>query len=161
MLHEQAPDRRSAGEVSRKRRESTRARSPSQALNVRYEDIVFLDVEDVDAAHENPIRLHGGEPSPLNPGLVASATMAPRSGYYTTLAELAAVYGHGIAKNHGYQDGKPTDCDDRDGHVPRRQRPRCRAWTRMGGHHGRGRRWHDLAAKITDLMGGDPVAIDE
>lgn len=31
--------------------------------------------------------------------------MAPRSGYYGTLAELAAVYAFGIAKNHAFVDG--------------------------------------------------------
>lgn len=31
--------------------------------------------------------------------------MAPRNGYHTTLAELAAVYVHGLAKNHAFVDG--------------------------------------------------------
>jgi len=31
--------------------------------------------------------------------------MAARSGYYRSLGELAAVYAHGIAKNHPFVDG--------------------------------------------------------
>ena len=31
--------------------------------------------------------------------------MAPRTGYYASLAELAAVYAHGLAKNHPFLDG--------------------------------------------------------
>jgi death on curing protein len=30
---------------------------------------------------------------------------APRTGYYASLAELAAAYAHGIAKNHPFLDG--------------------------------------------------------
>jgi death-on-curing protein len=31
--------------------------------------------------------------------------MAPRTGYYASLAKLAAVYAHGLAKNHPFLDG--------------------------------------------------------
>jgi len=31
--------------------------------------------------------------------------MAPRTGYYGSLAELAAVYAHGLVKNHPFLDG--------------------------------------------------------
>ena len=31
--------------------------------------------------------------------------MAPRSGYHESLAELAAVFAFGIAKNHAFLDG--------------------------------------------------------
>jgi len=37
-------------------------------------------------------------------GLLESAVHAPRIGYYTSLAELAAVYTYGIAKNHPFLD---------------------------------------------------------
>jgi death-on-curing protein len=72
---------------------------------VQLDDVVFLEVEDVDSAHDAAIAFGGGASSVLNRGLIESATMAPKSGYYNTLAELAAVYAHGFAKNHGYQDG--------------------------------------------------------
>ncbi|HEX7476325.1 MAG TPA: type II toxin-antitoxin system death-on-curing family toxin [Polyangiales bacterium] len=70
-----------------------------------FDDVVFLEVEDVDAAHDAALALGGGSAAVLTRGLIESATMAPRAGYYTSLAELAAVYAHGLAKNHGYQDG--------------------------------------------------------
>jgi death-on-curing protein len=131
---------------------------------VLYEEVVFLDVEDVDSAHEEVIRLHGGEPSVLNRGLVESATMAPRAGYYATLAELAAVYAHGIAKNHGYQDGN--------------KRTATVVMLKFLGANGYpmslGPDWVDhmvavadgsmsrdeLATRITELLGGNPVPIE-
>lgn len=70
---------------------------------MRYDDVVFLEVEDVDAAHDSVI-LPEEDPTTLDRGLVESATMAPRSGYYGSLAELAAVYVFGLARNHGYQN---------------------------------------------------------
>jgi death-on-curing protein len=131
---------------------------------VRYDDVIFLAVEDVDAAHEQAIRLHGGDPAVLNQGLVESATMAPRAGYYGTLAELVAVYAHGIAKNHGYQDGN--------------KRTATIVLGQFLGVNGLpvilGPEWEDymvavadgsmsreqLTGKITELMGGDPVPIE-
>jgi death-on-curing protein len=131
---------------------------------VRYEDVWFLAVEDVDAAHAEVIVLHGGEPSTLNPGLVESATMAPRAGYYASLAELAAVYAHGIAKNHGYQDGN--------------KRTAALVLLKFLGANGfdveMGPEWvgyivavvegtmsrDDLTRRIIELMGGDPAAIE-
>ena len=38
-------------------------------------------------------------------GLLESAVMAPRAGYYHSLAELAAALTYGIAKNHPFLDG--------------------------------------------------------
>ena len=38
-------------------------------------------------------------------GLLESAVMAARPGYYGSLGELAPVYSHGIAKNHRFVDG--------------------------------------------------------
>jgi death on curing protein len=48
---------------------------------------------------------HGGQDGVRDRGLLESAVNAPRSGYYASLAELAAVYAHGIAKNHPFLDG--------------------------------------------------------
>jgi death on curing protein len=131
---------------------------------VLFADVIFLEVEDVDAAHDEVIRLHGGEPSVLNRGLVESATMAPRAGYYATLAELAAVYAHGITKNHGYQDGN--------------KRTATVVMLKFLGANGYpvtlGPDWVDhmvavadgsmsrneLARRITDLLDGNPVPIE-
>ena len=59
---------------------------------MRWDEIVFLEVEDVDSSHEDALRLGGGSPGTLNSGLIESATMAPRTGHYATLAEIAASY---------------------------------------------------------------------
>jgi len=72
---------------------------------VKLADVVFLEVEDVLALHEDALSLHGGMAGVRDPGLLESAVMAPRSGYYGSLAELAAVYLHGLAKNHPFLDG--------------------------------------------------------
>ena len=71
---------------------------------MRYGEIIFLDVEDVDAAHDAALDCGGGLPGVRDSGLITSATMAPQAGYYRSLAQLAAAYVYGIAKNHGYLD---------------------------------------------------------
>lgn len=70
-----------------------------------YDDVDFLEVEDVDAAHDAAICINGGSPGVRDPRLVESATMAPRNMPQLTLALVAAAYVHGIANNHGYVDG--------------------------------------------------------
>jgi prophage maintenance system killer protein len=72
---------------------------------VLFSVVVFQSEEDVDAAHEAALSLGGGESGVLNRGMVISATMAPRNGYYGSLAAMAAAYLYGIAKAHGYKDG--------------------------------------------------------
>jgi death on curing protein len=63
---------------------------------VKFEAIQFLTVV-LDASD--------GAPGTRDRGLLDSAVMAPQSGYYVSLAEMAAVYAHGIAKNHAFVDG--------------------------------------------------------
>ncbi|PEN05524.1 type II toxin-antitoxin system death-on-curing family toxin [Longimonas halophila] len=63
----------------------------------------------VDAIHDDQINSHGGLPGINNDGLIESALARPRNrwaygGPETDLATLAAAYGFGIAKNHGYRD---------------------------------------------------------
>jgi|HubBroStandDraft_1064217.scaffolds.fasta_scaffold11214_2 death on curing protein len=72
---------------------------------MRFDDILFLEVDDVLEAHAVGIARFGGSSGLRDPGLLESAVMAARSGYYGSLAELAAVYAHGIAKNHPFVDG--------------------------------------------------------
>jgi death-on-curing protein len=72
---------------------------------VKLADVVFLEIDDVLAFHEDAIALHGGSLGLRDRGLLESAVMAPRGGYYGSLAELAAVYLHGLAKNHPFVDG--------------------------------------------------------
>ena len=68
-------------------------------------DVVFIEVSDVEEGHAEGLEVGGGSPGVRDAGLLVSAVMAPRSGYYGTLAELAAVYAFGIAKNHAFVDG--------------------------------------------------------
>ncbi len=56
-------------------------------------------------AHAIGIARFGGMPGLRDRGLLESAVMAARSGYYGSLAELAAVYAQGIAKNHPFVYG--------------------------------------------------------
>lgn len=132
---------------------------------MRFVDVVFLTEEDVDAAHDEAIRRGGGEQGVLNRGMIISATMAPQNGYYRTLAELAAVYAHGIAKNHGYRDAN--------------KRTAVVAFAQFLGANGYdvelGPEWpgivesvvkgeitrDQLAVMIAMRMGGDPIAIEE
>lgn len=58
--------------------------------------------------HAALIREHGGSSGVRDSGLIDSALARPRNRWaYGTadLAELAAAYGYGLAKNHGYVDG--------------------------------------------------------
>lgn len=68
-------------------------------------DVVFIEVSDVEEGHAEGLEVGGGSPGVRDAGLLVSAVMAPRSGYYGTLAELAAVYAFGVAKNHAFVDG--------------------------------------------------------
>ena len=70
-----------------------------------FDEIIFLDVEDVLDAHDLAIARFGGAAGIRDRGLLESAVMTAQSGYYSSLAELAAVYAHGIAKNHPFVDG--------------------------------------------------------
>ena len=72
--------------------------------SIRITDVVFLEVESVVDFHDVAIEYGGGAAGIRDAGLLESAVMAPRTGYYATLAELAAVYAHGIAKNHAFVD---------------------------------------------------------
>jgi death-on-curing protein len=72
---------------------------------MRLDEVLFLDVEDVLDAHKLSLDRFGGSAGLRDRGLLESAVMAARSGYYRSLGELAAVYAHGIAKNHPFIDG--------------------------------------------------------
>jgi len=126
---------------------------------------VFLTIDQVDVAHERVIEAFGGLPGKRDDGLVASAVIAPQSGFYTSLAEMASVYAFGLAKNHGY-----VDANKRVAALA------IRLFLAMNGVHvAAGERWHsiiegvaagsvrreELRIWITSLMGGDPVELEE
>lgn len=65
----------------------------------------------IDAIHADQLRQHGGFPGMNDEGLVESALARPRNRWAYAdadkpdLAGLAAAYGFGLAKNHGFRDG--------------------------------------------------------
>lgn len=74
---------------------------------MKRSDVTFLEVITVEDAHEEAIHWAGGSPGVRDRGLLESAVYAPVNGvfYFGSLAELAAAYAHGIAKNHPFVDG--------------------------------------------------------
>lgn len=73
---------------------------------MKFADVLFLDVQDVIGMHDDAlIYFGGGMPGIRDSGLLASAVMAPQSGYVLSLAEIAATYCFGLAKNHPFIDG--------------------------------------------------------
>jgi len=68
----------------------------------------WLMLEMVTAIHDEQLAIHGGSAGLRDASLLESALDRPRNkwGYEkASLAELAAAYGYGIAKNHPFVDG--------------------------------------------------------
>ena len=72
-------------------------------------DIVWILDEIVLAVHDEQLAEHGGLPGIRDPGAVQSALARPRNlaSYEECddIAQLAAAYAYGIARNHGFADG--------------------------------------------------------
>jgi len=72
-------------------------------------EIAWILNEAVLAVHDEQLTEHGGLPGIRDLGAVQSALARPRNlaSYEDcdNLARLAAAYGYGIAKNHGFADG--------------------------------------------------------
>ncbi|MFP5460738.1 MAG: type II toxin-antitoxin system death-on-curing family toxin [Gammaproteobacteria bacterium] len=69
---------------------------------------VWIDDEVIDAVHEAQLAEHGGLVGIRDSGLLESALARPRNlaGYGSPdLADCAAAYGFGIARNHPFLDG--------------------------------------------------------
>ncbi|HEU4406225.1 MAG TPA: type II toxin-antitoxin system death-on-curing family toxin [Polyangiaceae bacterium] len=78
--------------------------------SVDPDDVIYLDVDDVIREHDYQVGASGGAPGVLSLHGLNSAVYQPQQGFggqdaYPTLAEKAAVYLHGIAKAHAFQDG--------------------------------------------------------
>ena len=72
---------------------------------MKYE---WIELDTVLAIHDFQIEEHGGAPGIRDIGLVESAIARPENLlHYGTpdIVDLAAAYGFGIAKNHGFIDG--------------------------------------------------------
>lgn len=73
---------------------------------MRYSDVRFLSLRQVLLLHDEALEIGGqGAPGIRDVGLVESAVLAPQNSYGGSLVELAALYGFGITKNHGFVDG--------------------------------------------------------
>ena len=69
---------------------------------------VWLPTDLVIAIHDEQLRLFGGPPGIRDQGLLKSALARPLNKYAygsEDLAELAAAYGYGLARNHAFVDG--------------------------------------------------------
>ncbi len=69
---------------------------------------IWVATEVAEAAHREQLAEHGGGDGVRNPGLLASAMVRPQNlqGYGNPdVAELAAAYAFGIARNHPFVDG--------------------------------------------------------
>ena len=69
---------------------------------------IWIDAEDAIAFHDQQIAAHGGATGLRDMGLLQSALARPQmKAQYGSedLAELAAAYAYGIARNHPFVDG--------------------------------------------------------
>ena len=69
---------------------------------------LWLDRKTVDAIHFHQILAHGGAHGIRDDGLLESALARARNRWHyekVDIVTLAAAYGFGLAKNHGYIDG--------------------------------------------------------
>jgi death-on-curing protein len=73
------------------------------------DDLRWLTRKIVDAIHDDQLKQHGGLPGVRDEGAVESALARPK--HLQTYSDdpsvhrLAAAYGVGLARNHGYRDG--------------------------------------------------------
>jgi len=68
----------------------------------------WLTVEMIVAIHDEQLSVHGGSEGLRDRALLESALDRPRNKWayeQAELAELAAAYGYGIARNHPFVDG--------------------------------------------------------
>jgi len=70
---------------------------------------IWIKLRVVQAFHDRQINEHGGLPGLRDEGLLLSALSRPENTYHYSdpkpdIAELAAAYGFGIAKNHPFND---------------------------------------------------------
>lgn len=73
---------------------------------MKRDQIAFFTVEQIRRLHGSVLAdFGGGLDGTRDEGLLASAVMAPQNAYVFTLAGLAAVYVHALAKNHAFLDG--------------------------------------------------------
>jgi death-on-curing protein len=70
---------------------------------------IWINLRVIKAFHDRQIKEHGGLPGLRDDGLLLSALSRPENAYHYSnpkpdVAELAAAYGFGLAKNHPFND---------------------------------------------------------
>jgi death on curing protein len=71
-------------------------------------EIIWVNLLMAITIHDDQIAAHGGSYGSLNETLIESALARPQNLYAyegADLFQLAAAYGYGLAKNHGFIDG--------------------------------------------------------
>ena len=71
---------------------------------------IWINLRVIKAFHDRQINEHGGLQGLRDEGLLLSALSRPENAYHYSdrkpdVAELAAAYGFGLAKNHPFNDG--------------------------------------------------------
>ena len=72
-------------------------------------EAIWINLRVIKAFHDRQINEHGGLPGLRDEGLLLSAVSRPENAYQYSdpkpdIAELAAAYGIGLAKNHHFND---------------------------------------------------------
>jgi death on curing protein len=70
---------------------------------------IWINLRVIKAFHDRQINEHGGLPGLREEGLLLSALSRPENAYHLSdpkpdIADLAAAYGSGLAKNHPFSD---------------------------------------------------------
>ena len=70
---------------------------------------IWINLRVIKAFHDRQINEHGGLPGLRDEGLLSSALSRPENSFHYSkpkpdVAELAAAYGFGLAKNHPFND---------------------------------------------------------
>ena len=70
---------------------------------------IWINLRVIKALHDRQINEHGGLPGLRDEGLLLSALSRPENAFHYSdpkpdVAELAAAYGFGLAKNHPFND---------------------------------------------------------
>ena len=65
----------------------------------------YLALDDALYIHAEQLRLFGGAGGVRDHGLVESALLRPKTGYYADLVEQTAALWESLAMNHGFVDG--------------------------------------------------------
>jgi death-on-curing protein len=77
---------------------------------VKFSEVVFLEVEEVELMHARALAAFGGLPGVRDRGMLESAVAAPQTTIfgapaYSTIAYMAASLAHALVKNHAFVDG--------------------------------------------------------